>query len=139
MLIILSRKSFSGLLMRLTCSFLKLAFSLGIITFLLIFSEKLDISSKILIFLKMRFQNIISPPPQDILDQIVIEMSSGKLKLHNLGSFIFKIVVLNQNYSETSIKRFYVIPMWQRLFSFFPSNLNSVISFKEGGCDFHSL
>lgn len=87
----------------------------------------------------MRFQNIISPPPQDILGQIVIEMSSGKLKLHNLGSFIFKIVVLNQNYSETSIKRFYVIPMWQRLFSFFPSNLNSVISFKEGGCDFHSL
>lgn len=87
----------------------------------------------------MRFQNIISPPPQDILGQIVIEMSSGKLKLHNLGSFIFKIVVLNQNYSETSIKHFYVIPMWQRLFSFFPSNLNSVISFKEGGCDFHSL
>lgn len=35
------------------------------------------------------------PSSRDILGQIVIEMNSGKLKLHNLGSFIFKIVVLN--------------------------------------------
>lgn len=44
------QKVLSGLLMRLICSFLKLAFSLAIITFLLIFSEKLDILSKILFF-----------------------------------------------------------------------------------------
>lgn len=46
-------------------------------------------------------------------------MSSGKLKLHNLESFIFKIVVLNLNYSKASVKHFYVISMWPRVFSFF--------------------
>lgn len=45
-------------------------------------------------------------------------MSSGKLKLHNLESFIFKIVVLNQNYSKASRKHFMLHQCGQGFFRF---------------------
>lgn len=112
------QKVLSGLLVRLTCSFLKLALSLCCHYLFINIFRKTGLIIKDTCFSENDVSGYHLFLPREILGQIVIEMSSGKLKLHNLEGFIFKILVLNPNYSKASIKHFYVIPMWQRVFSF---------------------